>query len=256
MLDHFAAPHPDLQNALFCYATGYDGASAVLIRGWPALVAQVEREVARGDTPWSELLADLDYWTNDGRDVPYCYSESFEDGYMSIYRISEAAATTAGEPTDTQDPWCMSCGRPRSAVCLGGGAWAWGDQADPWGLCSDCVVAARNLLATSRRLEARGFFDNLDNTDPQTARDAKEMRDALALAAPLEPPGQVDTTSREQYKRMFHSACIALGEVGEALGLHPEAASPNELLTAIQRLKANQKKRRGQTAPAEGGAAC
>lgn len=92
---YVAAPHPDLQDALFCYATGDDGASAVLIRGWSALVAQVESEVARGETPWSELLADLDYWSNDGWDVPHRYSESFEDGYMAIYRISEAAAPAA-----------------------------------------------------------------------------------------------------------------------------------------------------------------
>ncbi|WP_295537900.1 ASCH/PUA domain-containing protein [uncultured Pseudacidovorax sp.] len=92
---HVAAPHPELQNALFCYAAGYDGAAAVLIRGWSALVAQVESEVARGDTPWAELLADTDEWSTDDHGVPYHYSASFEDGYMAIYRISEGAAQPA-----------------------------------------------------------------------------------------------------------------------------------------------------------------
>lgn len=85
-----SAPHPQLQNALFCYATGDDGASAELIHGWPALVARVASEVA-GDG-WEEALADLDEWSDDGWGVPYRYSTNFEDGYMAIYRISEPAA--------------------------------------------------------------------------------------------------------------------------------------------------------------------
>lgn len=87
------APHPTLQDALFCYATGDDGASAELIRGWPALVTRVVSDVA-GDG-WAEILADLDDWSNDGWGVPYRYSVNFEDGYMAIYRICEAASERA-----------------------------------------------------------------------------------------------------------------------------------------------------------------
>lgn len=84
------APHPEMQDALFCYATGDDGASAELIRGWSVLVARVVSEVA-GDG-WEEALADLDDWSDDGWGVPHRYSVNFEDGYMAIYRISEGSA--------------------------------------------------------------------------------------------------------------------------------------------------------------------
>ncbi|MCR5864679.1 hypothetical protein [Aquincola sp. J276] len=92
------APHPKLQDALFCYATGDDGASAELIRGWPALVARVVSDVA-GDG-WDEILADLDDWSTDGWGVPYRYSVNFEDGYMAIYRIvvRDAAPTAPQAP--------------------------------------------------------------------------------------------------------------------------------------------------------------
>ena len=96
------APHPQLQDALFCYATGDDGASAELIRGWSALVARVASEVA-GDG-WEEALADLDEWSNDGWGVPYRYSVSFEDGYMAIYRIAgDEAASVAPQAGPVAD---------------------------------------------------------------------------------------------------------------------------------------------------------
>jgi len=209
---HIAAPHPDLQNALFCYAAGDDGASAILIRGWPALVAKIEEEVARGDVPWSELLADLDCWSNDGCDVPYSYNESFEDGYMAIYRISEArSAEQLPDPLGCRGCTHPDCGRFDGTQSV------------------ECAAIAFN--ACGRPDQAVGL-----STQPQQ--------------------GDEDHTSREQYKRMFLSACEALGAIGETLGLHPEAASPIELLTATHRWKANQKKRRGQAVTAEGGAAC
>lgn len=82
----YTAPHPTLQHALFCYATGTDGASAILVRGWQALVDKVVREVA-GDG-WPEALSDLSEWQNNGWNVPHRYSASFEDGYMEIYTVT------------------------------------------------------------------------------------------------------------------------------------------------------------------------
>lgn len=82
------APHPALQDALFLYATGSDGAGAILLRGWAELVAKVEAEVACGpDDRWRDILADLDEWSNDGNGNPHHYSVNFEDGFMAIYTV-------------------------------------------------------------------------------------------------------------------------------------------------------------------------
>jgi hypothetical protein len=84
------APHEALQDALFFYAVGSDGAGADLIRGWPALVERVVADVAGG--PWDELLCDLDDWCLDGNNIPFRYSVNFEDGYMAIYRVHDERA--------------------------------------------------------------------------------------------------------------------------------------------------------------------
>lgn len=83
----YKAPHAALQDALFVYAVGTDGAGADLIRGWPALVERVVADVAGG--PWDELLCDLYDWSLDGDDIPFHYSVNFEDGYMAIYRVHD-----------------------------------------------------------------------------------------------------------------------------------------------------------------------
>lgn len=95
-LNELFAPHPALQDALFLYATGSDGAGAILLRGWAALVARVEDEVACGpDDRWRDILADLDEWASDDDGNPHHYSVTFEDGYMSIYTVHGEAQTTA-----------------------------------------------------------------------------------------------------------------------------------------------------------------
>lgn len=95
------APHPALQNALFCYATGHDGANAILLRGWEALVLKVEEEVACGpDDKWRDHLADLDEWQDDGWDTPHRYTCTFEDGYMSIYTVSGNLPNDAPVPEE------------------------------------------------------------------------------------------------------------------------------------------------------------
>jgi hypothetical protein len=106
------APHPALQHALFCYATGTDGAAAILLRGWDALVAQVEEEVAcHPDSKWREFLADLDEWQDDGWGVPHKYTCNFEDGYMSIYTISEKHSGSVGIGTSAGERGRDECTR-------------------------------------------------------------------------------------------------------------------------------------------------
>jgi len=99
MKNHRAAkaPHPILQDALFCFAQGPDGASAELIRGWPALVAQVEKDVA--GSKWYEILSDLDDWEDDGWGNPFLYRGDLEGDWFRIYRV----ATPAPQPTKGAD---------------------------------------------------------------------------------------------------------------------------------------------------------
>jgi hypothetical protein len=46
-----------------------------------------------------------------------------------------------------------------------------------------------------------------------------------------------DTTSREQYRRMFLAACTDLGLVNEALGLDPDDGGAEPIIDAIKELK-------------------
>lgn len=82
------APHPDLQDALFLYATGGDGVNAIQIRGWTDLVAKVEEEVAGEE--WAETLSDLDEWQDNGWGVPTLYTVDLGGDWVSIYRVTEA----------------------------------------------------------------------------------------------------------------------------------------------------------------------
>jgi hypothetical protein len=99
-MPEYTAPHPALQNALFLYATGTDGAAANLIRGWSLLVDTVVSEVA-GDN-WPEALADLDEWQDDGWGVPHHYYVNFEDGYMHIFTVREPVTDGVRAP-------CLTC---------------------------------------------------------------------------------------------------------------------------------------------------
>jgi hypothetical protein len=67
-----------------------------------------------------------------------------------------------------------------------------------------------------------------------------------ALAAPVqEPVAKLQVTLQDrpidielaQYKRMFESACSALGAIGDALGCDPEEGGAEPILDAIAELK-------------------
>jgi hypothetical protein len=112
-MPEYTAPHPALQNALFLYATGTDGAAANLIRGWSLLVDTVVSEVA-GDN-WPEALADLDEWQDDGWGVPHHYYAPFEDGYMHIFTVREPVADgVRGGSPDAQ----QACNAPMKEQAL------------------------------------------------------------------------------------------------------------------------------------------
>ena len=42
---------------------------------------------------------------------------------------------------------------------------------------------------------------------------------------------------RERYKRMFEAACVALGEIGDALGCDPNEGGSEPILDAVDALK-------------------
>lgn len=84
------APHPALQDALFCYAAGEDGAHAVLIRGWPALCQKLREDC--GVEATDEALTDIDVWSRDGDGLPYHFSLNFEGDWVAIYRVSYSRA--------------------------------------------------------------------------------------------------------------------------------------------------------------------
>lgn len=47
-----------------------------------------------------------------------------------------------------------------------------------------------------------------------------------------------DSTTKDQYRRMFHAACTELGAINEALGLDPDAGGAAPILAAIEQLRA------------------
>lgn len=47
-----------------------------------------------------------------------------------------------------------------------------------------------------------------------------------------------DSTTKAQYRRMFHAACTELGAINEALGLDPDAGGAAPILAAIEQLRA------------------
>jgi hypothetical protein len=92
------APHPDLRDASFCYASGDDGAGAYLVKGWAALVARITEDC--GDEIL-EVLADIAEWSNDGKGRPYHCGCSFEDGYMTVYRLIDLSTPTAADAPES-----------------------------------------------------------------------------------------------------------------------------------------------------------
>ena len=61
------------------------------------------------------------------------------------------------------------------------------------------------------------------------------------LRHPRNTPAAVedgDTTTREQYRRMFEAACVDLGRINEALGLDPDDGGADPILDAIEELRA------------------
>jgi len=48
-------------------------------------------------------------------------------------------------------------------------------------------------------------------------------------------------TECDRYKRMFEAACVALGEIGDALGCDPNDGGAESILDAIEELKESAK---------------
>jgi hypothetical protein len=63
-----------------------------------------------------------------------------------------------------------------------------------------------------------------------------DCRAALASAPVAGEATDADPTPKDQYRRMFTAACAALGAVTEKLGLDPDDAEPDVMLTAIDEL--------------------
>lgn len=83
----------------------------------------------------------------------------------------------------------------------------------------------------------------LENSTHDMQRDAirgyarEYARLALASKEPAGAVADADTTTREQYRRMFNAACEALGSINEALKLDPDDGGAEPILEAIQELQ-------------------
>ena len=74
------------------------------------------------------------------------------------------------------------------------------------------------------------------------------IKQALAAPTVQEPVAKLQVTLQDrpidielaQYKRMFESACSALGAIGDALGCDPEEGGAEPILDAIAELKATR----------------
>ncbi|MBH2008344.1 MAG: hypothetical protein I8H71_01455 [Xanthomonadaceae bacterium] len=84
----------------------------------------------------------------------------------------------------------------------------------------------------------RALLAEVDLRRASTSTAAVDVGAAQAETAQAAPTD--DTTSREQYRRMFIAACEALGLVNEALGLDPDDGGAEPILAAIRDLKAAQ----------------
>lgn len=87
---------------------------------------------------------------------------------------------------------------------------------------------------------------NRDREQPITEADVDNAERALLAtqppAIPAAKPGKLKVTLQDsegdRYRRMFEAACVALGQVSEALGLDPEDGGADPILSAIEDLKA------------------
>lgn len=80
-----------------------------------------------------------------------------------------------------------------------------------------------------------------------------------AAQAVKKNPGKLQVTLQDhpadaemaRYKRMFEAACVALGEISDALGIDPNEGGAEPILDAIAELKAAQPSQAGELTPQE-----
>jgi hypothetical protein len=104
------APHPVLQSASFVIAFTGEGAAAYVVHGgWEAMLARFAQEtigspvtdLASRTHPnhsewflWLEGLNDLDEWSTDEGNLPYCFTSVVgEISRVAIYRLSTDGVT-------------------------------------------------------------------------------------------------------------------------------------------------------------------
>lgn len=78
----------------------------------------------------------------------------------------------------------------------------------------------------------------------QTHRSEPSLANYSALADAV----KAVVEERDRYQRMFQAACVALGEIGDALGCDPDEGGAEPILAAIKELKgeAEKSERRAQ----------
>lgn len=67
-----------------------------------------------------------------------------------------------------------------------------------------------------------------------------EPEDTQNVRTPAKLTVTLQDTECDRYKRMFESACVALGEIGDALGCDPNEGGSEAILDAIEELRAQQ----------------
>lgn len=110
-------------------------------------------------------------------------------------------------------------------------------------LCGAPVASAP--VADSTLPFEQALYELMNKIDPgldtgdllQDAGRASAALDAIMASAPVAGEAKdADPTPKDQYRRMFTAACAALGAVAEKLGLDPDDAEPDVMLTAIDEL--------------------
>lgn len=91
---------PWCKDALFVVTTFGDGGGAILARGWEALCEQLVAEHFHDPDPDQraevlDRLVDWELWANDANGLPYYASFSYEDGSVSVTRVTELGAGVA-----------------------------------------------------------------------------------------------------------------------------------------------------------------
>ncbi|KAF1021854.1 MAG: hypothetical protein GAK30_01543 [Paracidovorax wautersii] len=102
---------------------------------------------------------------------------------------------------------------------------------------------ARLIAAQGQEAEPvmRIYADGNQRTVVEWLDGARDLPDGdHTLYAGHPPRAQADdgdTTSREQYRRMFHAACEALGAINEAMGLDPDDGGAEPIIESIAELR-------------------